>query len=99
MHNILLISILSIVLVAGFLFGILKLFGGRLELTDALIAAFIACLLSLIPTYGPGISVIGILIVVYWRGSDISIPMVLVASFLARIFAGVIIYKLVAPAV
>lgn len=97
MPGIILIPVFSIALLSVFLYGFLKLFGGRLDFRDALLAALFSSLLSLIPTYGPGISVIGILIVVFWRGDGMSIPMVLFSSLLARISAGLIIYKLVVP--
>lgn len=94
MAHILLVTVAYLVLVAAFLSGLLRVFGASFKFTDALLAALLASLISLIPTVGPAISVLGIAAVVYWRCSEISLFFVLLASALARFAAGVLVLKL-----
>lgn len=94
MAHILLITVAYLVLVAAFLSGLLRVFGASFKITDALLAALLASLISLIPTVGPAISVLGIALVVYWRCTEISLVLVLVASGVSRLAAGILVAKL-----
>jgi hypothetical protein len=95
MAHIFLTTVLYTVLVAAFLSALLKLFGTEFAFRDAVLAAVVASLLSLIPTVGGAISVIGIIAVVYWRATEVSIPVLLLASALSRLISGALLYKFV----
>lgn len=82
-----------VVLVAAFLCGLVKMFDQTFTFADALLAAALAGALSFIPTIGSGISVFGVLAVVYWRSVDVSIVTVMVLSFLAHFAAALVVYK------
>ena len=97
MFDIVVVVLVYVILVAGFLSALLKLFDPSFTFIDALLAAGLAGVISFIPNVGPNVAVIGVLLVVYWRTADVSVVTVLFTSFVSHLAAGLIVYQLLFP--